>query len=79
MASTTLIDLPPPAIKGSDEGDKLVAWEYQTPFARCSMMAFMAHLDLAHQASGAGGRVQLSDLAKEFSTPVWRDLKKEDS
>ncbi len=57
--STTLVDLPPPKIPLKD---KLAAWELSQPFARCSMKAYMLHLEQAHTASGGQGSVELGQL-----------------
>ena len=76
VRATSLIDLPPPKIPTKD---KLAAWELSQPFARCAMKAYMIHLNLAHEASGGKGVVELSQLVSQFSTPAWAPLKNSQS
>ena len=71
-----MTDLPAPKISKTD---KLLAWEQKLPLMRCSMKAFMTHLELAHEQSGNEGYVRIEDLISNFTTPAWRDLKKADS
>lgn len=71
-----LIDLPCPIIDGRD---KVTSWELCLPFARCSMKAYIYHLNLAHEMSGSRGEVCLEDMASVFSTEAWSPLQDEDS
>ena len=71
-----LRDLEVPTISTNDQ---LERWELQQPFVRCTIMAYMHCLNLAHQASGNNGYVMLEHLSKEFNTPAWNGLRKSDS